>query len=326
MSRVYWHTEQRAAELYGSERAWLNHIASGPAAAAWDLDGFSPLDRAVEIVSMIPQVPDGEYGANYLHTYMRTAVEQEKRNKGAYEGWRLGQPMRWEPDYEPIRQFVSAVQTRINGRFSDDEFMVAGHRVHVGNVALNTALAVGAPVVQLAAKIHGWCEGHCYIEGEDREWVADLIDDGLNVGVYRRELLRRDDDGTERRWSQGWEDVQALLRETADGPVVLSYSVCDSFPNPHTRLDWPGRDVEKWDDYTEAEQRAIEEFREAWYDNEDHAARWSAGMEYLRQRKPWARLAPDTLGSVTFGPGVTVYDLLAPDRDERVTRACEVSS
>lgn len=44
-------------------------------------------------------------------------------------------------------------------------------------------------------------------------------------------------------------------------------------------------------------------------------------MGALRERRPWARLAPDTLTEVTFGPPVTIYDLFAPDRDERVRTA-----
>lgn len=67
MSRVYFHSPAGTAELRGSEREWLNHLASGPAEAAWGLGGPSGFERAVEILAMVPEVPDGGYGA-YLHT------------------------------------------------------------------------------------------------------------------------------------------------------------------------------------------------------------------------------------------------------------------
>lgn len=47
----------------------------------------------------------------------------------------------------------------------------------------------------------------------------------------------------------------------------------------------------------------------------------SAALAGLRRKQPWARIAPDTLATSSFGPMVTVYDLFAPDRDERVRRA-----
>lgn len=320
MSRVYWHAREREVELRGSERAWLAHVAQGPATAAWDLDGASSLERAIEIVSMVPEVPDGEYNANYLHTYMREAKAQDERNKAAYAGWRPG-TSHPATDHETIHRFVDSlgVALRVRGVTLD----VAGHRLHSSNLDLNTALVAGSDPVRLAAKIHGWCEIHCWVEGPDREWLAGLIDEGLEAGIYRRGLWYSDvPDGPRDKWSsQGWEEVQALLREAADGPVVLSYSVCDQFPNPRTHPAWPGREVESWDDYSDDEKAAVEDWQERWYDNEDDGTRFDLGVSWLREQQPWAQLGPDTLASVSFGPRVTIYDLFAPDRDERISRA-----
>lgn len=48
------------------------------------------------------------------------------------------------------------------------------------------------------------------------------------------------------------------------------------------------------------------------------AERSAAG---LQQRRPWAQITPESLGTVGFGPMVTVYDLISGDRDERVAAA-----
>ena len=61
---------------------------------------------------------------------------------------------------------------------------------------------------------------------------------------------------------------------------------------------------------------------DSWYDLPDQV-RWDTAMAALRRDRPWARLSPGTLQTVTFGPGVTVYDLFASDRDERVRAAFE---
>jgi hypothetical protein len=318
MSRVYFHSPSDEAELHGSERAWLAHLADGPGVAAWNLDGPSAFDRAAELLAMVPEVPDNGYGANYLHTYLRTAQAQEATNKAAYKDWHPGQPLNGPTSHEPQHQLIAALQTSLRVQGLDLE--VAGVKLRTANIDLNTALIAGSDPVRLAAKIHGWCESHCWVEGPEREWLAGIIDQGLTAGLYRRGLWYSDTpDGPKDKWSsQGWEDVLTLLRSRDDEPIVLSYSVCDQFPSPYTHPDWPGREVESWNDYTEAEKQAVEDWQERWYENDDHTAKFDAGMLWLRDRRPWARLAPDTLAEVTFGLPVTVYDLFAPDRDERV--------
>lgn len=305
MSRVYWHTKDDVAELAGSERAWLAHLVRGAAMAAWDLESNSGnLERALEIVAMVPP-------GSYLHDKARDAVAQDERNGAAYKDWKPGKPLAFATDYSLIEGFVSSVRTWLNG-FSDDGLIVAGHRLSARDINHTTALVVGSEEIQLASKIDGWCEAHCFIEQEDREWAADIIAEGLRLGVYRSTL---------KGYSQGWEQVQELLRKSDDGPVVLSYSVCDSFPSPHVHPDYPGREeVEDWDEYGDEEKQAIRGWENDWYEL-SHDERWDGGIAWLKTKRPWARLSPDTLGAVTFGSLVTVYDLFAPDRDERVKAA-----
>lgn len=334
MSRVYFHAKNRTAELRGSERAWLNHITQGFGMAAWDLDGSRTLERAAEIIALIPEPPPGKYGANYLHQYLREAQAENEANTSVYSTWKPGTPMPRGTSHDYQRRLTDALRTSL--RVSDHRLVVAGVTLQSGNLDLNTALALGSDPVRLAAKIHGWSEVHAWIEGGDRAWLAGLIDDGLRSGIFRRGLWYLDgpSDGTppsqhpDRKWSsQGWEEVQELLREADDGPVVMSYSVCDQFPNTATHPDAPYRDVESWDDYSGDEKRAIEDWRERWYEmhEQDPDGIFDSGMTWLRQRRPWARISPDTLSAVTFGPAVTIYDLFASDRDERVRRAAEAA-
>lgn len=337
MSRVYWHSKYRTAELRGSERAWLGHVARGPADAAWDFDpvGSSTMDRIALLLGMVP--PESE--ESYLHRYLREAQEENERHRAAIAANRLGT---YNP--EPRQRLVQAVSTalRVNGF----PLTVAGVQLDTSNVELNTALVAGSDPVRLAAKIHGWCETHCYVEGPDRKWLADIIDEGLRAGIYRRGLwwVDRPCDGPaenepDRQWSdQGWGDVLDLLRESDDGPVVLSYSVTDSFPNrevagwePPPMPDgwvpnWADTDegLAEWEqDYPTAEDKAAyyeERAGDAWYDLH-WDEQWDTALAGLRRDLPWARLGPDTLTEVTFHYPVTVYDLFAPDRDERIRAA-----
>ncbi len=83
--------------------------------------------------------------------------------------------------------------------------------------------------------------------------------------------------------SLGWDLVLQMLEARSDEPVVLSYSGHGTFP--------------------------------------DGGLDWDTAMRAHRTQHPWARLAPDTLRRVGFGPLVTAYDLAAPDRDARVRSA-----
>jgi len=146
------------------------------------------------------------------------------------------------------------------------------------DVLLNTAIVLGSPVVQLAARLHGYCESHCYVEGADRYWLVDIIEQGLKTNVLRSKLLGN---------GLGWEDVVRLLcaPESQDpvSEIVCSFSVCDSFPNK----------PDAWD-------------QDTWYDlSKDE--QWSIALPGIRQ-KPWLRISPETLGKPCFGSTLTLFD------------------
>jgi hypothetical protein len=311
MSRLYFHTSEDEAELMGWEAHWLRYIASGPGAAAWDLTrDASSYERAMEIMAMVPEPTDDGHGANYLHTYLRAAQDQEANNRAVYAASEPGEPYHGRTSYEPQHRFVSALQTALRGSGVDLE--VAGHRLRSENVELNTALAAGSDVIRLAAKISGW--DYVWVDGPDRAWMAGIIEQGLRARIFRPDA--------------GWDNVRAFLLAHDDEPVVLSHSTSDSFPDPDIggwMPPWPEgipHTWEGWDLMTPEQAQERTNRREEWYEL-PHDEQWRISMEALRERRPWARLAPDTLATETFGPAVTVYTLLAPDRDDLVRAICD---
>lgn len=90
-------------------------------------------------------------------------------------------------------------------------------RIDLFSLALNTLIATGSDPMILAARIHGQCEIHCYVEGPNRKWLAEIVERGRAFGIYRAEA--------------GWDSVARLLRLENDKPVILSHSVSDDFPN-----------------------------------------------------------------------------------------------
>lgn len=306
MSRVYFHSPSAELELLGSERAWLGHLAAGPAEAAWDLDGATSFDRASAVMEMVPEVPDGEFGSNYLHKYWHEARTQDAANKLVYADWKPGQ-FSGPTNIEPLRRLVDALKLSL--RVTGVRLEVAGVRLNSSNVDLNTALVAGSDPVRLAAKIHGWCESHCWVAGPDRAWLAGIIGQGRTSGLYRA--------------AAGWEEIKAGLEARDDEPVVMSYSVSDEFPNAFVgdwMPPWPEGVPETWDALTVAQRKERDERQNAWYELAPDE-RWRIAFEGLGRTKPWLQLTPESLTEFTFSTPVTVYDLFASDRDERIQAA-----
>ncbi|MEV4393375.1 hypothetical protein [Nonomuraea sp. NPDC049607] len=286
MSRLYWHTPTRTAELLGAEYAWLHNLAGQPAEAAWALDRAGSLDR-VQLILGWARAADGD-GT----TDLRKLLTEAKTH----------------PHDAALRhRLVQTLQVRM--RLSGLDLDVAGVRLNTGNVDLNTALAVGSDPMRLAAKIAAWGSQHAFIEGPDRAWAADIVDQGLAAGPFRKQLTSQAvPHGPKRTVELGWGDVLALLRERDDEPVVLSYSAGESFPNAT---------IAGWEPPLDEDDEPV---WDGWYEL-PAAEKWTRAMAGLRERRWWARLAPDTLAEVTFSLPVTVYDLLADDREDRVHRA-----
>ncbi|MGW0335478.1 hypothetical protein ACWD0J_27010 [Streptomyces sp. NPDC003011] len=151
---------------------------------------------------------------------------------------------------------------------------------------------LGSDIVKLAARLFGQCENNCWVDGSHRAWLADIIDEALTEGAYRR--------------GHGWEDVQALLQRRDDQPVVVSYA--ESFPVP--RADWGhevvGADADASDVWAYWETLPIDE-------------QWKVGMRRLTDHDAQLQLVP-AWTRFRFQPGLSFLDLLADDRDARLER------
>lgn len=149
-------------------------------------------------------------------------------------------------------------------------------------LSLNTALAFGSDPLRFAARLHGQCEIHTYVEGPHRAWLAEIIKDGLRLEIYRE--------------GQGWNDVIALLEHDDETPVVTSFSVCDGFPNTH---------VAGWNP-------SLNEYGEkdwdAWYDLSEET-QWNMSMEGVRKVK-YLELTPDNWKSYSFGHNLNAVQFI----------------
>lgn len=243
--------------------------------------------------------------------------------------------------YEPLRELSS--NSHLRSRHQPDffsDFLVTfavqrenllawrGHEVDALSLALNTALELGDDVMKLVARLHGQCEIHGYVEGKNRGWLVGLIERGLAAGVLR--------DG------MGWDappshphgkgpGVVPLLRQCDDEPVVMSYSVCASFPHAaHSVMtladDWKpdGWTTREWADLDDGER---DEYRDAGRSNAfgtlPTQEQWARGMMWLRERSQTMLLEwkPKDWDTFRFGHMLSVLDLEADDWQARVERA-----
>lgn len=236
-------------------------------------------------------------------------------------------------DRDPMRRAQFADRFKLAFRVGQEGLLTwRGKDISGFSLALNTAIQIGDDPVKFLARMHGQCELHSYVEGPNRAWLADIIERGLKTGVFR--------DG------MGWDTppnhphgkgagVIPLLRSRDDEPVVMSYSVCDGFPNweitdwqPPADADltptWAKEEPQEWASLTEDEQddyhrSAVDEL---WGDLPEEE-RWATAMDGLRRRSEidMLELKPDNWDDYRFGHELTVLDLQAKNWRERVERA-----
>lgn len=177
-----------------------------------------------------------------------------------------------------------------------------GHTVATWDLMLNTALAVGSGPMKLAARLAGQMGSHVWIDGPDRAFVADLIEEGMITDVFRPEAQFQDrNDPVEpgvQRHKTGWTDVIGLLRENDREPVATFVSTMDEFPNGYL-LGVPA-DAE---DEMEVEQI------------------WDIAKIWLRNRHQGWQIKRDGFDAYQFGHRLTVFDLAATDWEARLDRA-----
>lgn len=174
-----------------------------------------------------------------------------------------------------------ALHFRVDGH-SYDITLADGTLANVWDVLLNTSMRLGSRPMRLMTRMHAQCEIHLWVDGPNRAWLADIIEEGRRDGLMRADM--------------GWEAVVTLLRSRADEPVVTSYSVCERFPNAAV-AGWKPTEVggggeADWD---------------AWYELPDC---WDRAMAGLRARGGGLELKPEGFDVFHFGVGVSAIDLM----------------
>ncbi|MEU5476756.1 hypothetical protein [Streptomyces mirabilis] len=265
MSYIRFQDRDGAAQLRGSERPWLYQFAHDTAAGVL-LGQRASGAKAVRLRELLPM----DHALQFVPAPGREDT------------------LRWQHDY--VRS--------LNPVLADTVAVYREHEIGMYPILLNTALVLGSDIVKLAARLFGQCESNCWVDGPHRAWLADIIDEALTGGAYRRD--------------HGWEDVQALLQQRDDQPVVVSYA--ESFPQPWA--DW-GRDLIGED----ADASDVQ----AYWETLPVDDRWKAGMRRLTDSDARLELVP-AWTRFRFQPGLSFLDLLADDRDARLERVFDTAS
>ncbi|MER0476945.1 hypothetical protein ABR737_01000 [Streptomyces sp. Edi2] len=156
---------------------------------------------------------------------------------------------------------------------------------------LNTAHSLGSDPVKLAARLHGQCESNCWVDGPNRQWLAQVVQDGLDTGLYRPGL--------------GWEEARDLLSKRDDSPVVVSTNA--AFPSP-----WG-----PWANTHAGPDADSDDILQAW-EELPTAQQWSYGLQALRSRtEDRLEIRPDW-ATYRFGHTLSFLDLLAEDHAARM--------
>ena len=253
MSSISFHSPSEEIRISGRERASMGGLCNRILRAQLGLETALPdLDWLQYVTAP----------GHYLHT---DAVRLSSRPADAFDRIEL------------TRRLMSSLQTYLNVGH-DGALILDGKPVDEFELNLNSAIEWGNRAIQLAAKLHGQCEIHAYIEGEDRAWLAEVIEEAIDRHVFRPDGFGYD----------GWPRLVEFLRASSAEPVVTSYSVCDSFPNPTVAP--PDVELDEDDPW------------ETWSSFSDEQ-QWQWGMDYLRAR-PGMRICAATLDTL-FGDGIT---------------------
>jgi hypothetical protein len=302
MSRVYFHSPSGDAELHGSERAWLGGLVNDIALGVLSPSSPSRVDRLRPFIH-----PD-----HYLAATDPYAVDAYGR--GGLESW------------------ASTYATAFSVGWSHRAPLIQyrGKALDSFTLSLNTAALLGNDQIKLAARLHGQCELHAWVDGPNRVWLAEIMQTGLDSGIYRRGFQHEADPSRgqpDPRWvSQGWDEVIALLRQRDDEPVVTSYSVCDQFPNSSVgdwMPPWPEGLPREWDALSEKQQEQRSARSDKWYELDD-AEQWRISMAGLCASSDGLEMKPDNWSSFRFEHKLSVLDLLAPDADDRLVSALDM--
>jgi len=275
MSYLAFNTREREVHVRGWERHRLPGICQN---FAWGLLGMTPASVSMERMEAL--LPEGH------------PLRDGQRKTGYAAQWA-----------ERYRLFFTQGDDRL--------IQWKGRRVLTYPVILNTVLDLGSDPMKLAARFAGQSYGHGWIDGPDRGWAADLITAGLLTDVFRMEIQVTDPSSiipntmVTKRHKAGWADVLELLREDDKGPVVLSVSTDDDFPNSSV-LGVP-----------------YEGYEEILAEPNGNDQIWDLAELWLRNRHTGHKISEATHGEYRFDHRLSVWDLIATDYEARLDRALE---
>lgn len=187
-------------------------------------------------------------------------------------------------DAEEVKYFVNGSRA-----FGGGVLNIEGYELDIGTLALNTSMEIGSDALRLLARLHAQSEIHCWVDGQNRNWMADIIAAGRTDGVLREEM--------------GWEELADFLRSRDDEPVVCSYSVSDSFPN-YGMLPESHRLKKR-----EAKGDDIDDILDAYY-RMRWQTQWKLCMGELRSQTGRLEMKPDDWKTYHFGDGITAGRLI----------------
>lgn len=170
-------------------------------------------------------------------------------------------------------------------------------------LVLNTALRAGGDALRLAARVYGQAAVHGWVDGPHRAWLADQVQQALDIGVFAAHMHTDTRDPAYLLYDvpTQWAEVIALLRSRDDEPVVMTTG--GAFPDPAIA------DLYRLPEYSGVP---------AWIESADQ---WQAAMTDLRTMEPSLEMRPDTWDAVTLGHGLSVLDLRADDAAARIANA-----
>lgn len=293
--------EGAEVDVKGMERHYLGQIVEN---AAWGAAGLT------------------------LRAYKPSETIEEKFGPFLPEGW-IEQYGRWGSLAE---DFMLRVQH--DGDEGVPFLSWKGKKIRTWSLLLNTAIVFGSDPVALAAKLHGACELHLRIEAKDRAWLADVIEQGLALHIFRRgywdtrnpnafllSVMKKEvseEDAKPVFRSMGWQEVADQLRADSWHPVTMEYSVTDGFIQrpedwaPEGELRAPEND---WETLSDIKDEAFGEL--------DWKERFALSYEELSRTTGHPPISPETLRCETFRHELTLLDLMAGDI-EKIERALKI--
>jgi len=262
MSKLYFNSVEGTAEVHGSERA-----------------NFAGLTRSFGSELLNPDM--------YAGLLLTAITATDHLHKIPHTG------------YAAAITWAQAFQNSIRA-YDGFTFDIDGEKVNSSTMFSNTALLLGSDAIKLATRLHFQCELNCWVEGKNRAWLADIIENAPST-IFRP--------------NSGWEEVIELLRSSDEGEVVISESIGSSFPNFYDN----NRIHVEWDEDTEQEDVAYERAEEQWHEL-PRTEQWAGAMEWLRDQRGKRELKPEDWNTYTFGHGYNTLSFIEKLRENRAAR------